>query len=93
MTIATPCRLLRNVDVPQSGSLVVTSDGKVQYHVAMGEQYAQDRRDGASQYVCGVEYAGIGSTIKFEQKPSSSQVNTYILKVAGNVLSPTPLNW
>ena len=79
--------------MPQSGSLLVTSDGKVQYHMAMGEQYAQDRRDRASQYVCGVEYTGTGTTIRFDKKSSSSDVDTYTLKVTGNVLSPTPLNW
>ena len=93
MTIGTLCRFLRNVDVPQVGSLIVTNDGDVKYHVAMGEQYGQDSRDSASQYVCGVEYTGTGSIISFEQKPSSGDVNTYILKVAGNVLSPKPVNW
>lgn len=89
----TLCRLLRDVEVPQAGSLKVTRDGRVQYHTAMGEQYGEDSRGLVSQYACGVEYTGTGTEFSFDLMEFSGNLNTYSLKVKCNVLSPRPVDW
>lgn len=93
MDAGVPCRFLRDVEVPKTGSLKVTRDGRVQYHVAIGEEYGEDLRGKISQYVSGVKYAGTGTTLIFDQRPAPSRFSTYFLKVKDNTLSPRPLNW